>query len=665
MRLTNSGSATLTISTIAATGEFAQSNNCGASLGTGLSCTINVTFKPTTVASKTGSITITNNATGSPHAISLTGSGVATAAPVVGPLPASLNFGNVQINTASAAQTITVSNTGNAALVLATIAVTGDFAKSGGTCANGGSVAAAANCTILVTFKPTVAGMRTGSLTITDNAAGSRRTIALSGTGTTAPLPTATLLPTKLTFTDQAVNTTSAAQLATLKNTSASATLNISGITIGGTNSVDFAKTITCGATLAAGASCTVSVTFKPTVAALRTASLNVASNSGALATALEGTGTTIAAPDASLSATSLTFGNQSVGMKSAAKNVTLSNNGTATLHIASIAASGDFAQTNACGAQLNAGANCVLSVTFTPSVAGVRSGNVAITTDAASSPDKVALSGTGVAATTPQLSLSPISLTFADQIVGSPSAAQAITLKNTGNGVMQLKSITIAGTHKTDFNQSNGCGTALTSGATCTVNVSFKPTAAGSRSARIDISSDAGDGMDSVALAGKGISPSAGTPILSIPKVSLDFETTKMGQVSAQLEISLKNIGTADLKLGKIAVKQGDHFAIVTNSCGAVLKPSQTCTIKVAFQPKTSGEHDDDLEISNDSDGTTELVELKGQAAAADTGGTPTTNSGGGGGGCVMAANGEGDVALIALLLLSGLGLVLRKRQK
>ena len=664
--LSNSGNAALTISNIAASGEFAQSNNCAANLGAGLSCTINVTFTPTAVANKTGSITITNNANGSPHAIALTGSGVAAAAPVVGPLPASLSFGNVQINVASAAQTVTVSNIGNAALNIATIAVTGDYTKSGGTCVNGSAVAAAANCTIMVTFKPTVAGARAGSLTITDNAGGSPRSIALTGTGTAVPTPTATLTPAKLTFANQTINTTSAAQLVTLKNTSASLVLNINSITIGGTNSADFSKaTSTCVATLAAGASCTISVTFRPTVAALRTASLTVASNSSVLATALEGTGVAVAAPDVSLTPASLAFGNQTVGVASGVKTVTLSNSGTATLHITRIVASGDFAQTNTCGTQVLVGANCLISVTFKPTVAGARTGNVTITTDAAVATDTVALTGTGVAVTTPVLSMSPASLTFADQVIGSASAAQIITLKNTGNGVMQVKSIAVAGTQKTDFSQTSGCGTALAAGATCTIDVAFKPTVAGSRSATVDISTDAGDGMDSVALTGKGVTAAAGTPILSIPAISLEFETTKAGQISAQLEITLKNVGTADLKLGKIAVKQGDNFAIMTNSCTATLAPSSSCTIKVAFKPKSTGEHIDQLEVDNNSDGTTELVELKGQAAAADGGGTPTPSAGGGGGGCVMAKHGEADLALIALLLMSGLGLVIRKRRQ
>jgi Abnormal spindle-like microcephaly-assoc'd, ASPM-SPD-2-Hydin len=659
--LTNSGNASLAISNIAASGEFAQSNNCGVSLAMGLSCTINVTLTPTTVASKTGSITITDNATGSPHAIALTGSGVAAAAPVVGPLPASLSFGNVQINTASAVQSVTVSNTGNAALVLSTIAVSGDYAKSGGTCANGGSVAAAANCTILVTFKPTVAGARTGTLTITDNASGSPRSVALSGTGTTAPLPTATLLPAKLSFGNQTINSTSAAQLATLKNTSVSAVLNISSITISGTNSADFTKaTSTCGTTLAAGVSCTISVTFKPTVAALRTASLNVASDSGALATVLEGTGVAVATPDVSLTPTALAFGDQSIGVASAAKIVSLSNSGNATLHITSIAASGDFAQTNACGTQVNAGASCDISITFKPTVAGARSGTVTIVSDALVSTDTITLSGAG-AATAPLLSVSVASLDFGAQVIGATSSPQAITLRNIGNGAMQVKAILIAGTNASDFSQTNGCATSLAAGATCAVNVVFKPTVAGTRSAKVDISTNAGDGSDSVTLTG---TASGGTPILSIPSVSLEFETTKAGQISAQLEITLKNTGTADLKLGKIAVKQGDSFSVVTNSCGVILAPNQACSIKVAFKPKTAGEHIDHLEVANDTDGTTQLVELKGQAAAADTGGTPTTNSGGGGG-CVMSTHGTFDIALLTLFLFSGLGLVLRKREK
>ena len=662
--LTNSGNAALSITSIAALGEFTQSNNCGASLAAGLSCTISVTFTPTTVANKTGSVTITNNATGSPHHIALTGAGVAAAAPAVGPLPVSLSFGNQVISSASAAQSVTLSNIGSASLSITTIATTGDFAKSGGTCANGGSVAAGSSCTILVTFSPKVLGALSGTLTITDNAAISPRSISLAGTGVATAGPTATLMPAKLTFAHQTINTTSAVQLATLKNISASAVLNISSITISGANSGDFAKTATCGATLAAGASCTISVTFKPTAAAVRMASLSVASNAtGALSTALEGTGIAVAAPVASLSASSLAFGNQTVSVTSATKSFTLSNTGNGLLNITSIVASGDFAQTNTCGTQVAAGANCVISVTFTPTTAGARTGKVALTTDAASSPDDVSLTGAGVLVTTPQLTITPASLTFADQTVGSQSTAQVATLKNTGNGVMQLKSIVLGGSHAADFSLTETCGATLAPSAMCTVSVVFKPTTAGSPSASVNIASDAGDGSDSIPITGKGISVSAGTPILSIPTVALNFETTKAGLVSAELEITLKNVGTADLKLGKINIQKGDHFTLTTNTCTATLAPAMSCTIRVKFMPKTSGEHVDNLEVSNDSDGITELVELKGQAAAADTGGgTPTTASGGGGG-CAINPNVGFDSSL-PLLLLAVFSLAMRRRK-
>lgn len=665
--LTNSGNAALSISNIAASAEFAQSNNCGASLGAGLSCTINVTFTPTTVASKAGSVTITNNASGSPHTISLTGSGIAVPAPAVGPLPASLNFGSLQISTTSAAQTVTVSNTGSAALVLSSIALSGDFAKSGGTCVTGGSVAAAASCTILVTFTPTIVGARTGNLTIADNATGSPRTIALTGTGTSVPLPTATLLPVKLTFPNQTINTTSAAKSATLKNTSASAALNISGVTIGGANASDFAKT-NCPATLAAGASCVISVTFTPTVAALRTASLSVASNaSGVLTTGLEGTGTAVAAPQASLSPTSLTFGSQTVNVTSAAQTVTLSNTGNAALTISSVAVTGEFAKSSGTcvnGGSVAAGANCTVLLTFTPTTAAVRSGDLTIVTNASGSPHKVTLSGTGAVTPAPQLKLLPssLSLLFANQNVGSQSTVQSITLENIGVGVMQLKSITIGGTHATDFGLVSGCGTSLAPAATCTVNVYFKPTVAGSRSASVDISSDAGDGKDSVTLGGTGTSSAGGTPILTIPTVKLEVETTSGGATVVDLEILLKNTGTADLQLGIIKVKKGDSFSVVSNACGTVLAPGNQCSIKIRFAPTVAGEHIDELEVNNASDGKTELVELKGQAAAAavNTSGTAATT----GGGCVMSANGQSDPTPIALLLLASFGLALRTRR-
>src|SRR5439155_57091 len=153
------------------------------------------------------------------------------------------------------------------------------------------------------------------------------------------------------------------------------ASLSISGIAVTGTNSGDFAQTHTCGASLAAGTTCTISVTFKPTTTGTRTASVAVTDNaSGSPHTAaLSGSGvsSTTSTPVASLSPTSLAFGNQTVGTTSAVKYATLTNTGHATLTFSgSFAISGGdfhFAGLGTCGSSVAAGASCLVSVKFTP----------------------------------------------------------------------------------------------------------------------------------------------------------------------------------------------------------------------------------------------------------------------------------------------------------
>jgi hypothetical protein len=100
--------------------------------------------------------------------------------------------------------------------------------------------------------------------------------------------------------------------------------------------------------------------------------------------------------PNATLSMTSLAFGDESVGVTSPAQNITLSNSGTATLSIASIAVAADFEETNTCGSTLVPGAKCTLSVTFSPTTTGSLNGTISIADNATGSPQTVTLNGTG-----------------------------------------------------------------------------------------------------------------------------------------------------------------------------------------------------------------------------------------------------------------------------
>ena len=319
--------------------------------------------------------------------------------------------------------------------------------------------------------------------------------------------PAVSLSPTSLTFASQLVGTPSPAQTITLTNTG-NASLSITKISITGTNVRDYSQTNNCGKSVAAGASCTVNVTFTPVAKGTRTANVSFTDNAAGSPQSVPLTGTGIA-PFVKLTPTSLTFSGQQVGTTSAAQNVTLKNTGTATLTITSIAASGDFAQTNTCGSTVAVSATCTITVTFTPTAEGTRTGSVSVTDNATGSPQSVSLTGTGLAAL---VSLSPTNLTFSSQTVGTTSSPQSVTLTNTGNESLSVTSIGASG----DYAQTNTCGTSLGAGANCTVSVTFTPTTTGTRTGTVTITDSASDSPQTVSLSGTGTS-AAVTPTLTV----------------------------------------------------------------------------------------------------------------------------------------------------
>jgi hypothetical protein len=225
--------------------------------------------------------------------------------------------------------------------------------------------------------------------------------------------------------------------------------------------------------------------------------------------------GTITPSAGASLNPTSLSFGNQNLGTTSASRAVTLTNNGPLALSISSIAITGtnatDFAQTNTCPSGSNtlaSGSSCTVSVTFTPGALGARSASLTFTDNATSSPQSVALSGTGFTPA-PAVSLTPTSLNFGNQNVGATSAGQTVTLTNSGTMALTISSIGFAGTNATDFAQTNTCpsgSSQLSAGSSCSINVTFTPTASGTRSASLTFTDNASDSPQSLALSGNGV---------------------------------------------------------------------------------------------------------------------------------------------------------------
>jgi FG-GAP-like repeat/Abnormal spindle-like microcephaly-assoc'd, ASPM-SPD-2-Hydin len=323
--------------------------------------------------------------------------------------------------------------------------------------------------------------------------------------------PPLNVSPKGLTFSNQNVGTTSATKPVTVTNNGTKAA------TVGVAVTGDFAQTNTCPvspATLAASASCTINVSFTPTTTGLRTGTITITDSlpGSPQVFPLSGTGVV---PIVTLGGTSLSFGNQIVGMSSPVRMVSLSNTGTGPLTISSIgitgANSGDFSQTNTCPlspSTLAPQANCAISVTFKPTATGTRSASVSITDNAAGSPHSVSLSGAGIA---PVVSFGGTStLTFSGQPLGSSSSPQSVTLTNTGNAPLTISSIAITGANSGDFSQTNTCpasSSTLAAGANCTISVTFKPTATGTRNASLNVADDAAGSPQSVSLIGTGTS--------------------------------------------------------------------------------------------------------------------------------------------------------------
>lgn len=593
--LSNGGTGALSISGIAATGDFAQTNNCGSSLSAGSSCNINVTFTPTTSGSRTGSLSVTSNASGSPHSTSLSGTGAAASAPAVTLSASTLTFSSQAVGSTSSTQTVTVTNSGSATLTISGVTASGDYSITSNTCS---SVAASGTCSFGVRFAPTVAGTRTGSVSISNNATGSPHTVSLTGTGTA---PAVSLSASTLTFSSQTVATTSTSQTITVTN-SGSASLTISGVTAAG----DFAIVSNTCSTVAAAATCSFGVTFTPTVAGARTGSVSIASNASGSphSVSLSGTGTASASAAVTLAPTSLTFTSQALTTTSPAQTVTLTNSGGATLNISGISAAGDFAQTSTCGSTLAAAASCTISVTFAPTATGARSGSLSISSNASGSPHAVSLSGTGISASLPAVNLSTTTLSFSSQTVATTSSVQAVTLTNSGGVALSITGITASG----DFAQTNTCGSTLNAGASCPINVTFTPTTTGTRTGTLSIASNASGSPHAVSLTGTGAT--ASSPVLQFSASTLIFTNQSAGTTSSAQQVTLTNAGPGSITFSNVA--SSGEFGYTT-TCGASLAANASCQISVTFSPTSTGTKTGSIVITSNASGSPTTISLSG----------------------------------------------------
>jgi hypothetical protein len=635
--LSNSGNAPLSLSAFG-TGNAVFTlvgGTCaaGGSVAAGASCTANLTFKPTVVGAAGATLTFSHNASPATSTVALSGTGGAAPAPVAAVTPSVLSFSQVAGSTSSS-QTVTVSNNGNAALVLGAISIAGaqaaDFANAGGSCANGASLAAGANCKVLVTFSPTAASSSAASLSIAHNATGSPSSVSLTGTGTAQPQPVIALDKNALSFAGQSLGSTSAAQAVTLSNAGQAALL-LSSVGLSGTDSADYTLggSCTAGTSVAVGANCSLSVTFTPSGATpgTRNAGITVVSNASVNpGVTLTGTAAAVPAPSASLTPTTLSF-NQTVGSTSASQTVTVSNTGNAALALGTIAITGAQASSfvqpagGSCssGMSLAAGANCTQLITFTPTNVGAAAASLSIAHNATGGASTVTLNGSGSAAPVPLIALNKNALAFTSQAIGSASAPLTLTVSNPGQAALLLGTLAISGTNAADYalTGSGVCsaGQSLPVNASCTVQLTFTPGvgALGARAASLTIASNASGVAPIVTLSGT--ATAAPAPALTLaPNTAQDFGSVTLGAAASVRTVTISNTGSA-LMTGLAATTSGSGFS-ATSTCTSTLATGASCTVTLRFLPTTVGVASGGLSVASNAAGSPAPLALSGTGA-------------------------------------------------
>jgi hypothetical protein len=289
----------------------------------------------------------------------------------------------------------------------------------------------------------------------------------------------------------------------------------------------------------------------------------------------------------ATMTPASLTFASQIYGTQSKAQAVTLKNTGTSALLPASVTASGDFSETDNCvNASLNAGASCTIQVTFSPTQAGSRTGELDVTANVPGGVLKVTLGGTGTLSGA--VVLSPGAVSFGSVGVGVTSPAQPVAAGNSTGTAIPVTSVTITPPFQI---ASNVCGSSLPGQTDCQIEVDFAPTVTGAVTGTLTMVD--GAGTQTVQLTGTG----AAVPTDVLSATALAFPGTMTGVVSASQVVSVTNNG--DLPLTSIANSVTGAFG-VSSTCGTILAGHASCGFTVIFVPTAVGSQTGKLTIAD-----------------------------------------------------------------
>ena len=287
-----------------------------------------------------------------------------------------------------------------------------------------------------------------------------------------------------------------------------------------------------------------------------------------------------------------------------ATQNVTLTNTGNAALNITAASVTGPGYTMNLTAPKtINAGANSIFTVTFTPTSAGSAPGSISITSNAPGSPATIALTGTGVQA---QIAASPTSVAFANVVVGN-SNSQPVTLRNNGNATLTFSNITVTGTGMTITGLTTA--TTIAAGGNMTFNAVFTPTSTATINGTIKLTTNGTPSPMTINVSGTGVSA---TRILAASPTSLSFGTVNVNN-SIQLSTTLTNNGNSNITVSGVTVT-GAGFSASGVSNGTMLTPGQSATLTVTFAPTTPGAvNGASVSIASNATGSPTTITLSG----------------------------------------------------
>lgn len=599
--LRNMGSAPVTLTSIVADPSyFTESDNCNGQIAASSYCTATIVFTPGTDAPVTGTLTITSDGLNSPLVIPLSGQGADSGFLVAS--PNTLTFGNVTVNTSSAAQTVTLTNLGDDPVTgLGSVNISAADGFNGITnCPS--SLPPGDSCQDQVTFAPNESEVGPQSASLYNNGT---YPVALYGTGV---LPSGSggsqsiaFSATTLNFGTEAVGVASGAQYVYLTNTG-SQPLNFLTPAVTITSSQGAASDFqvsTFPTNVEPQSETYAYVTFTPSVAATETATLTfpVAGSSTVYSVSLVGQGMADT-QTLEFQPGNWIFPDQPVGTTSSVQTFYVFNAGDTPFLVDRVLGSGDFSviSTSCPGRSLPAGtapgavtsASCSINVVFTPTQTGPRTGTLTVIDAASATPQTIPLAANGITAAG-VFTATPTQLDYGAIVEGTSSAEQYVTLSNSGDININFTGASTTGDYAIT---TNNCGLPFTIGPSssqCEIGVTFTPTVTTSPdNGTLLLTTSAG--TQTITLTGGG---EAATLASGLSPTSVNFGSYPVNQDTNSIPIYVRNSGTETLTFNTAATVTGD-FVIASDQCNTggsgTLAPGQDCPIYVYFAPAASG---------------------------------------------------------------------------